>query len=102
MRRYGCQSDQIQSYVRSRSQPSGCLDDEDVARRATHTCREEEAHIKPEPGLPAYSSIMSNVTGSGIPTVTRGLVTMLGEAGLECANLCILTKNFECIDPQKS
>ena len=36
VRGYGCQSDQIQSYVRSRLQPSGCLDDEDVARRATN------------------------------------------------------------------
>jgi hypothetical protein len=33
------------------------------------TC--EEAHVKPEPGLPAFSSIMSNITVSGIPTVTE-------------------------------
>ena len=43
VRRYSCQSDRIQSYVRSRSQPGGCLDDEDVARRATNTWERRSA-----------------------------------------------------------
>ena len=43
VRRYSCQSDRIQSYVRSRSQPGGCVDDEDVARRATNTWKRRSA-----------------------------------------------------------
>jgi len=43
VRRYSCQSDQIQSYVRSRSQLGGCFDDEDVARRATNTWERRSA-----------------------------------------------------------
>jgi hypothetical protein len=43
VRRYSCQSDWIQSYVRSRSQPGSCLDDEGVARRATNTWKKGSA-----------------------------------------------------------
>lgn len=43
VRRYSCQSDRIQSYVRSHSQPGGCLDDEEVARRATNTWERRSA-----------------------------------------------------------
>jgi len=71
VRRYSCRSDQIQSYVRSRSQPDSCLDDEDVLEELQNH-RRREAYVKPESGLElrAYSGIMSNITGSGIATVT--------------------------------
>jgi hypothetical protein len=36
-----------------------------------------EAHVKPEPGLPAFPSIMSNFTGSRIPTVTTAITLLM-------------------------
>lgn len=50
------QTDKIQSRVRFKSQPGGCLGGEDVARKATKTLRKEKHMLS---GSPAESYLPS-------------------------------------------